>query len=620
MSELIENANSKGVRPDYTGIESKFWVKETVFGTSPLFDPKKALEVIRNDPTVKAAITTIVDKTLESGWRIQGRDKKSRKKDLENKLKEVRFNKVLRKALFNLILYNNVFLEIVKKGETLSDLNVLETTLMRIRALDNGDLVEYYQDLGRKAGNPTWNPELITHIKLDEITNNLWSDDVIKTLWDTVLLKDSIRQWMLWFVQTNQMRGLISVKNSSSIKVKDFISNYKKAEKDKSYPHLIEGEVAYQLMNSFDEHQTLMTVLEWCDEQILEVLQTPPIAVGKPDASGRSNSVEQNNALNTRIIALQALLQDDVTYDLFPKIGFEKVDFLFGTLDDQANTRILETVQVMKNSMFTDEAIIEFLEEQGLIFSTTKVFKDPVEEAQAMAEVQMGVDNNKLSNKDVGTGNEGSIGNKSADSAPSRQRQSSGSISKANQTSMVKNAINSNEDVKTKIKQAYLNGLDYVEKSLGMNFLMDSKDLTLIQNAVIDKVNTSEELVLNSDNAFDIQANTTKVNSIISNGLNVAYNKAVLHGATSSELSLRKQWVNPTKACCNDCKELDGKSEDLHKPFIKDDKSVLIPPFHDNCECRITLINKEIKKNSSKKKFNIKMIDNDNIEVFQDEA
>ena len=441
---IVTNDNSRGLIPDFYAGNPKFFSDTPRL---PGFDTKKALNVVRNDPVVKASIITIVDKVLEAGWTIKGRDKKSREKKLEQKLKDVRFNRLIRKALYNLILYNNVFIEIIKKGDELSDLNVLETTLMDIRAKDNGD-VEFYKQIvqrninGQQKGVEvgSWTPEQCVHIKLDEITNNTWSDLMIESLYDTVVLKDSVREWLKWFFQTNQMRGHFNIKGANDTKIKEFMSFYKASEKDKTKPIITEGEVTYEVLQNFAEQgKSLQEVLAWCDQQIIMLIQTPPISMGMSDSSGRSNSVEQNSSLNTRVKSVHDVTSDYFTYDLFPKINFGKNDFLWGTLDDTDRTRILENVQIMKNSMFTDEAITEYLEVRGLTFETKKLFKDPAEEAKKMAE-SMPTPEGPDSNKDVKTGNEGSIGNKSADAAPSRQRQSTNTLSKANGKSMVKNS------------------------------------------------------------------------------------------------------------------------------------------------------------------------------------
>ena len=427
--ELVENANSKGLVPDY--YSASVIDHLGVMGRYPAFDPNLALKIIRNDPVVKAALVTVVDKILETEWRIEAEDKKSRKKELESKLRETKFNMVLRKAVMNLLLYKNAFIEIVKKGDELTDLNVLEYTLMKINSKDNGDIIGYYQEVGAVKQNPIWTPDKIVHLKLDELTNNVFSDDDIRVLYDTVLIKDYVRQWIQWFFGTNQMRGLYVIKSGANkTKVADFLSHLKASEKDKAKPVIVEGDVIYQKLNSFaDEGKTIQDVLNWCDEQILMLLQVPPIAVGMPDQSGRSNSVEQYTALNTRIVSIQHVLEDYFNYDLFPKIGFGKNKFKFGILDMTARKKVFEIVEIMKNCTFSDEAIIEYMHSQNIIFETKEVFKSP----EDMLAMQGG----------PVQGMEGSVGQKSQDSAPSRRRQDAtgnSTISKKNTTAMVKNS------------------------------------------------------------------------------------------------------------------------------------------------------------------------------------
>jgi hypothetical protein len=440
QKEVIENANSTGYIIDYYGQGPGFSMMQYL-GRGPDFNPNTALKIIRNDPTVKGAVVTLTDKVMEAGWGISGIDKRSRERVLEKKLKEVKMDTVIRKVISNLILYNNAFIEIVMKGDEVTDLNVLETTLMKITAKDNGDVINYYQEVGGRKTYPTWTPDKIVHIKIDELTTGVWSDLSIQSLYDTVILKDSIRQWLGWFFQTNQMKGLYAVESASDPKMKEFLSYLKAAEKDPTKPIIVTGKVTYQTLNAFaDTGKSVLDLLRWCDEQLLEVLQTSPIAMGLPDASGRSNSAEQGKWINVRVKAIHNVLEEAFTYDLFKKINFGKVEFSFGVVDSLLVTDVLDNVQKMRNAMFTEEAIMEYLDSLGIVFKTSSVLKNPEQIAMEQAE-----QNASLSNKAVGTGKEGMIGNKSADSAPSRMRQSNNDVSKANK-SVVKNAEDDDEE------------------------------------------------------------------------------------------------------------------------------------------------------------------------------
>lgn len=425
QKELITNANSSGYILDYYG--SRFQTSYGVLNSSgrhTSFDINNALTVIRNDPVVKAAIITLVDKTLESGWRVTGKDKRSRIKELEQKLLDLKFNSVLRKVLYNLFLYNNAFVEIVKKGDEVTDLNVLETTLMEIMSKDNGDVLGYKQLI---PNTPTWTPDKVVHLKFRDITSNVWAEPLdIQSLYETALLKDYIRQWLTWFFGTNQLRPIITIESGANDKkIKDFLSYLKASEKDISKALVLQGKVLAQALNNFNNGDSILKLLNWCDEQILMLLQVPPIAVGMPDNSGRSNSNEQYQALNTTVHAMHILLEDVFTYDLFPKINFGKVIFDFGVVDQSTRLRTFEIAEKMKNMLFTDEAITEFLESQGVVFNTKTLFKEPPQD---------------LSNSDVPQNMRGMIGNKPQSTAASKQTQDDVQVSKKNQQVMVKNS------------------------------------------------------------------------------------------------------------------------------------------------------------------------------------
>lgn len=430
----VLNADSKGLIQEYFQVTTPS--SDGVLGRSPRTKPETALKLVRGDPVVRAAVIKLVDKVVESGWRIQaiGGNRKSNQRELEQKLKKVRFDRLLRKIVFHLVMYNNAFVEIRKKGDELSDLNLLEPEFMRIDAKDNGDVEGYYQEVGiagvaskvagfleaRKAGYPSWEPEEVVHFKLDDFTTNTWSELNVEAIYETILIKDYVRQWLTWLYKTNQFRPVLSVEETNSAKMKDFLAFLKAAEKHVGKAIPVEGKLLASPLQDPAIVQWGLQVIQWCNNEIRQLLQVPDIAVGISDNGGRADGAEQREYLNTRVFNIHRLLEDDITFDLFPKIGFTKVEFVFGILDETVRTRVFENSMTMRNAMFTPEAILEYLDSQGVIFTSPKPLLS-IEDAarmQSAAETQ--------------TGNEGSLGKKSADAAPSRARQNSQDVSKAN--------------------------------------------------------------------------------------------------------------------------------------------------------------------------------------------
>lgn len=375
-SDLTKNDNSKGLIIDYySGSAGR---STPQFGRKADFNLTEALKIIKNDPVVKGAIISLCDKIMETPFQVVGKDKRSKKKEVELMLRELRFEKTLRKVIFNMLLYGNAFIEIVKKDGKVTDLNVLESTFMEIVAKDNGDIEKYQQVQGNDDRPISWDADRIVHFTLTEITSNVWGEVDIESLYDTVLIKDYIRQWMQWFFKTNQSRGFYNIENASEQKVKDFLSLLKANEVNYGLPVIAQGKVSYQVLRSFaDEGKSLNDVLLWANTEILALLQVPPIVVGFPDMSGRANSSEQQKSLNTRVNSIQKNIEEFVTYDLFPKIGYDKVLFEFGALDDAMMKQKMEVLVMMKNAGFTNDAMIEWLKEQDIYFDTEKVFNEP---------------------------------------------------------------------------------------------------------------------------------------------------------------------------------------------------------------------------------------------------
>ena len=423
--QLISNAGSFGNALDYTvQSDPSFGL---LYGKRPQFDPWRAYQIIKNDPVVKGAVLSIVDKFLGSTWRIESLDSRSFKKEAMAKLEEMRFNRMLKNMLIQALIFKNVFLEVVKEGETPKDINVLETSFMKINTKTNGDVISYSQYVGNVSTQnlPEWLPDEICHWKLDEMNTNAWSDSDLMVLYDTIMIKDYARQFILWLFSSNQLRPVISVESKmNNTKAQDFLSWLKATEKDLRKPIILEGKVNINALYDFSKQGgTVRDFMDWCDSQILQLLQVPPIAMGKADQSGRSNGTVQTGEMSVRIRSLQLSLEDFFTYDLLPKLGYKKLRFRFNTLDFAQTKEVIDMVQVAKNAQMSDEAIQELMEKNGLNFETDKLFNDPVEMAGAMADA---------TNKDVGSGNEGSLGHKDSDQMPSRKRQSNNDLSKAN--------------------------------------------------------------------------------------------------------------------------------------------------------------------------------------------
>jgi len=359
--ETIEKA-SRGVIKDY--YNSGTSLQKGMQGLLPKFDRDKVLEDIRTDSTVISAITTLVDKSLENGWRLEGKDKKSNLKTNTEKLKEMRFNKLLRQILYNIYAYNNAFIENVKDGNgNVKELHLLETTTTEPLATEHGEIVGYIQN--NVKGGQEWTPDQVTHIAVNTLTTGIWGEIDLQSVHTSVLIKQYVMAYIGWLTGTNQLRGFYNIKDASDNNVKDLISHLRKLETDINKPLVAAGEIEYTLLRDFAEGSTLLEVMTFCDNNIRTLLQVPPISLGQPDSSNRSNSDTQEGSLYTRIKSIFMLVEDSFDYDLFPKIGMGKTHFVFNPVNRIAVSRIIENAMKLKEMNVEDSVMEEYLKFEG---------------------------------------------------------------------------------------------------------------------------------------------------------------------------------------------------------------------------------------------------------------
>lgn len=378
-SELITHT-SKGYTIDYNinapsppGLGKGFRVTTKI--TPPLRD---LLNLVLDDPVALSAINKVVDRVMENGWFVRGRDLKSKNTAAMQKLKDLHFNPVMRRLLFHLILYNNAFLELVKTGQDITELNVLEPTLMRISATNFGDLIGYWQNviLPDKRGNPgfdltgypTWEPEEVIHYKQNQLTTRLWGDVDLVALERNLKIKAAIKRFVHWLFETNQFRGFFTFnQGASDDQIKEFLSYYRLMQGDLTKPLTARGDdIGYQLIRKFDDAESMLAWLRAMDSETLQLLQVPEMIAGRQDSgANRSTGDTAVQNFNTRINSLQEYVGDINTYQLLPALGFNKVDFVFEPVDRKDVKDLMAIAEQMINMKIKPEYVEKWMKQNG---------------------------------------------------------------------------------------------------------------------------------------------------------------------------------------------------------------------------------------------------------------
>lgn len=387
IPDLVVQA-SKGYTVDYpNGGSQSFADRYSKSSVTP--NLQRVLDRVRKDSTLTAGVTTMVDRCMENGWGVRGRDQKSKEKKAITMLEDLRFNREVHKSLFHFILYRNAFFEPVMEGDVVAELNVLEPTLMRITADNHGEVSGYYQDVpvAKGSSQPSWTPDEIIHIKASNYTTSVWGDVDILTLERLLDTKESLKAHLHWLFATNQFRGFFAVEEGANDQqIADFMAYLKRTQYQIDAPLTLRGKVNYQVLRDFSDGPTFIALWQKIDEDILALLQVPPIFGGSAGGSNRSNSDTQVLTLNTAVKSIQARYAEAITAELLPKLGFEKAEFFFNPVDKKSQKDILEVALSLKNIGAKPETIESYLRGEGFDIGDGPMLFTPEElAAQAMA-------------------------------------------------------------------------------------------------------------------------------------------------------------------------------------------------------------------------------------------
>lgn len=396
------------------GVTRDGWYAETYRGTGNASADKLnfMLEIFQQDPVVNTAITTRVNAILNSGWTIEG--KKTPREESEKKLKELGFNySFLRQLFLNAILYRHAFIEVERnRSGTPIALHILETPEMEIKHDKHGEIESYLQR-AVTGEEIYWNPEDVVYIPFDKLSTSMWGINGLRSLYDTVITKSHIEEFLKVLAVTKAWRDITKVKRMGKEDIGSYITTLRDAQSDPSKPFVIstptDGEIINERLRSPEDLKEFQQTLEYLRSQILMVFKVPPIMVGLPDDSNRSNSETQFLSFNIANNADRLLVSDAFNNELFPRIQLSSgVSFSWNPIDKRDDKVDVEMAEKLMNMGAKSEKVEEFLRMHGLelpeeLFPTE-------EEKKAMAQEMMQQAPNNMKTPD------------DAASRPSRQR------------------------------------------------------------------------------------------------------------------------------------------------------------------------------------------------------
>lgn len=321
------------------------------------------LQMYETDPVIFSAINMIVNKTIGQGYDVDSTNKQGKAK-LLNKLKDLGFELLLPNLVRNILIYGDAFLELVYNGsDSVEELHVLETREMEIKQNLHGEVTGYTQKHAGKDDVDFLLDEVV-HYRNVAVGGRAWGFSTFKTLLTTVATKKFAETQNRTRFQNNSPRMVWIAKDASDDQIKQLITYLKLA---KGSPHkdiVVEGDIDFRPLNTQSDDN--IPLLEYQRTQILMALQIPPIVMGLPDNSNRSNSEVQVRTFDANVHALQVVVTDATTRFLFKLLGFETSSMSFKPIDKRDETQDMDIAKGLKELGVATETIIEFLRDAGL--------------------------------------------------------------------------------------------------------------------------------------------------------------------------------------------------------------------------------------------------------------
>lgn len=370
------------------------------------------LELYRKDPVVQAALTTRSEAILNSGWTIEG--SKTAKDSAERLLKKIGFNYTfLNQLVLNALLYDHVFIEIERTNAgSPAGLHILETPFMEIVHDEHGEIFAYEQ-LGENGTRVRFPVEDIVYLKTNGVSSAVWGESSLESLFRTLTTKNLFEKFIHSMAANNDFRQVFKTSMTDD-NIREFLAYYADARSNPDEPLVMQVrktgdslpmDNVFETMRDPEDLNKFLGVIDKMREQALMVLKVPPILIGVPDNSNRSNSDAQIEAFHMSNRSKRRLIAEAIE-ELFSKLGLT-AEFSWNPIDKRNEKDDVEIAERLINMGAKPEVVEEFLRSTGLELPDGELFYTQEEKMKMQSDMM-------------------SDTKKSEDLYPSRQRKSEG--------------------------------------------------------------------------------------------------------------------------------------------------------------------------------------------------
>ncbi len=374
------------------GLVKDYYKENVDFSVEPPANYDLLLDMFENDTVLTTAIDTTVDVGTSSGFTLYGKNKRSIESVTTMFEDTLDFDRVIQNIFYSMLIYGDAFMEIRWMDGKPDELFCLETTEMKIMYDEHGTILGYVQTPVGSTKKIYFKPDEVVHFKLKEIGSRVYSYTPFKSIMREYSTKKYASNYLSRIFVNFPPRLLYVLKTASKDQTKAFIQNLKQA---KAQPHkdLVGwGEIEVKETGVFDFSKGLTDILNYLRTELLMITKVPPIWVGIPDDSNRSNSEAQIRSFETRIRAIQKKIESSVNRQLIPALGLSKIKLRFNPFSLMEEKSIIEIAEKMRTIGIDGDSVLSYIRGKGLVLPDGAKIEDPVVNTPAGEQPNRGAD------------------------------------------------------------------------------------------------------------------------------------------------------------------------------------------------------------------------------------
>ena len=369
--KLLIGKTSKGVINQWYGstntISNKIMPYQQSFKPLgvDLFDVKELMF----DPTINNAVMSTVNALFKNGWDIIDDKTNVSSKVLVNKFKKMRFDKILTSVAINAILTNRAFTELVpnKNLGVVKEFHILENAEMyvQIDPEGHGDVVGFWQY--HNGIQIHFTPEEVWFFVRNKFDTNPNGFVQVKRLIELVKSKNIIQDYIKYLFDHNKFAKTWVLKNATTSQVDLLVNGLRARQKNPNKEMIVEGDVSVLGQYTIDDIPQLLGYLQYLDDQMRQLLLVPPTVGGIQASANRSTAeTEFRGVFGMNINAFQRQLEDDINFELFPKMHVSHFTFKFNPIDKLDEKDAIQNAVYLKGLGFNNKTIKAYLLSKGV--------------------------------------------------------------------------------------------------------------------------------------------------------------------------------------------------------------------------------------------------------------